>query len=547
MKDKFKVPGAPGAAQHTFAKVPTVGVQRSTFNRSHAYKTTFVEGYIIPFYADEAIPGDTFSLKLTAFLRLSTMLFPIMDNLYFDTHYWFVPNRLLWTNWIYMMGEQNNTSDSTSFTVPQVTVPGGGFTALGLFDYLGIPPGIATMNRPNAFHSRAYNFIWNQEYRDQNLQNSVTVDTGNGPDTASNYVLLQRGKRHDYFTSALPWTQKVNDGSSLNVPLSGTAPILGLYAGSAVTQAITGVQAVYGTATGATSMSAGGTGSTWLASKSAVGTASATAFNSTNSDVYADLTAASGITVNQLRQTVQLQRMFEKDARSGTRYPEVIKGHFGVISPDFRLQRPEYLGGRTHNFNVHPVPQTSGTGITGQSTPQGDLAAYGTCTVTNDGFTKSFTEHGVILGLCSVRADLTYQQGMERMWTRQTRYDYAWPVLAHLGEQSVLNQEIYLSGNTTTDSAVFGYQERYAEYRYKPGQVTGEFRSSYVTPLDAWHLAQNFGSLPTLGSSFIVENAPMSRILASGAVTHFLMDSFVQLKCARPLPVYSVPGWMDHF
>nr|WAE43575.1 MAG: major capsid protein [Microviridae sp.] len=535
------VPGAPGAAQHTFAAVPSASVQRSVFNRSHGYKTTFQEGYLIPFYCDEAIPGDTFSLKLTAFLRLSTLLFPIMDNMYVDTHYWFVPNRLLWTNWIYMMGEQNNPADSTSFTVPQVTVPGSGFTALQLFDYMGIPPGVATMNKPNALHSRAYNFIWNQEYRDQNLQNSVTVDTGNGPDTASNYVLLQRGKRHDYFTSSLPWTQKVNDGTSLNVPLSGSAPVISsgtsnpiylIGEGQGSSSIFEWSGSGYTTASGAL----GSNGNPILLGNGPNG-----------SGMVANLTAASGITVNQLRQSVQLQRMFERDARGGTRYPELIKSHFGVISPDFRLQRPEFLGGNSVPFNIHPVPQTSGTGITGQSTPQGDLAAYGTCSLSGSGFTKSFTEHGVILGIMSIRADLTYQQGVERMWSRQTRYDYAWPVLAHLGEQAVLNQEIYLSGNTTTDSAVFGYQERYAEYRYKPAQVTGEFRSSYSTPLDAWHLAQNFGSLPTLGSTFIVENAPMSRILASGAVTHFLADMFIKLKCARPLPVWSVPGWLDHF
>lgn len=550
-KDSFRVPGAPGATQHTFASVPSVAVQRSVFNRSHGYKTTFPEGYLIPFYCDEALPGDTFSAKLTAFIRLSTLLFPIMDNLYADVQYWFVPNRLLWTNWIYMNGEQNETNSSTSFTVPQVTVPGGGFSALGLFDYMGIPPGVATMNKINALHSRAYNFIWNQEYRDQNMQNSVTVDTGNGPDTASNYVLLQRGKRHDYFTSCLPWTQKVNDGTALNVPLSGTAPVFGTGIALGITNAVgsgtfglgsdgtgqySGYSGNYNVANGTAT-----SGSTTGASK-AIGVVQSGA-----SGLAANLASASGITVNQLRQTIQLQRMFERDARSGTRYPEVIKAHFGVISPDFRLQRPEYLGGSSTPFNIHPVPQTSGTGISGEATPQANLAAYGTCSVVNAGFTKSFSEHGVILGIISVRADLTYQQGVERMWSRQTRYDYAWPVLAHLGEQAVLNQEIYLSGNTTTDSAVFGYQERYAEYRYKPSQVTGEFRSSYSTPLDAWHLAQNFGSLPTLGATFIVENAPMSRILASGAVTHFLMDSYIHLKCARPLPVFSVPGWVDHF
>jgi hypothetical protein len=540
-RDNFRVPGAPGATQHSFASVPSTSVQRSVFNRSHGYKTTFPEGYLIPFYCDEALPGDTFSAKLTAFLRLSTLQFPIMDNLYADVQYWFVPNRLLWTNWIYMNGEQNNPSDSTSFTCPQVTVPGGGFTALQLFDYMGIPPGVATMNKPNAFHSRAYNFIYNQEYRDQNLQTSVTVDTGNGPDTASNYVLLRRGKRHDYFTSALPWTQKVNDGSSLNVPISGTAPVVSTgvspkFEQLSTTDPVDGTM-YYSSAIGA------------FTYKNATSAVSGDMKFATSgpTGLQANLSAATGITVNQLRQSVQLQRMFERDARSGTRYPEVIKAHFGVISPDFRLQRPEYLGGSSTPFNVHPVPQTSGTGSAGELTPQANLAAYGTCTVQNAGFTKSFTEHGVILGIISVRADLTYQQGVERMWSRQTRYDYAWPVLAHLGEQAILNQEIYLSGNTTTDSAVFGYQERYAEYRYKPSQVTGEFRSSYVTPLDAWHLAQNFASLPTLGSTFIVENAPMSRILASGAVTHFLMDSYIHLKCARPLPLFSVPGLMDHF
>lgn len=540
-KGKGFIPGSPNKNQHSFARVPTVGVQRSVFNRSHTYKTTFQEGYLIPFYADEAIPGDTFSARLTAFLRLSTLLNPIMDNLYFETQWWFVPNRLLWTNWIYFMGEQNNPADTTSFTVPQVTTPGGGFTALTLYDYLGIPPGIAAIGPINNLHARAYNFIYNQDYRDQNLQNSVHLDTGNGPDTDTNYVLLQRGKRHDYFTSALPWPQKVNDGSTLNVPLTGNAPIIpttnnnyATFTNTAASQTAGGI-AVLTPGNNATIQFNGN----W--------TAGADNLHWTNqTGLQANLSAASGVTINQLRQSIQIQRLFEKDARGGTRYPEVIKTHFGVISPDFRMQRPELLGTGHSPFNIHPVPQTSGTGLTGQTTPQSNLAAYGTCAVHNHGFTKSFTEHGVILGICSIRADITYQQGIEKMWFRQTRYDFAWPVLAHLGEQTILNQEIYAQGNAN-DLLVFGYQERYAEYRYKPAQVTGEFRSTYATPLDAWHLAQKFTSLPTLGATFIVENAPMSRILASGAVTHFLADMFIELKCARPLPVFSVPGFMDHF
>jgi hypothetical protein len=535
------IPGSPGKSQHSFAKVPTVDVQRSVFNRSFNHLTTFAEGYLIPFYVDEVIPGDTFSARLQAFIRLNTLLEPIFSNFYFETQFWYVPNRLLWTNWIYQQGEQNSPTDSTSFTVPQVTTPGGGYTALTLFDYMGIPPGKATMNPINALHSRAYNFIYNNEYRDQNLQNAVVVDLDNGPDNSADYVLLRRGKRHDYFTSALPWTQKVNDGSSLNIPLSGRAPITGIGIADGVATAVNGGQRW--TDGSVNSVNAPGTSNVTFKTTTSGNTSS-----SNHLEIYANLAAASGITINQLRQSVQMQRLFEKDARGGTRYPEMIKSQFGVTNPDFRLQRPEYLGGGSTIMNTHVVPQTSGTGITGQTSAQGELAAFATCSVNGDhGFTKSFTEHGVIIGICSVRSDLMYQQGVERMWHRQTRYDFALPVLAHLGEQAVLNQEIYLSNNVTTDSAVFGYQERYSEYRYKPSMISGEFRSSYVTPLDSWHTAQNFGSLPTLGASFIVENAPMSRILASGAVPDFLMDAFLKLKCARPLPVFSVPGWMDHF
>lgn len=522
------IPGSPGRAQHSFAKVPVVGVQRSVFNRSTTYKSTFQEGILYPFYCDEVIPGDTFSARMTAFLRLSTLLNPIMDNLYFETQWWFVPNRLIWTNWIYMMGEQNNPADSTSFTVPQVTTPGAGFAAESLYDYLGIPPGIAGTPTINNLYARAYNFIWNQEYRDQNMQNSVTVDTGNGPDTATNYVLLRRGKRHDYFTSCLPWPQKVNDGTALTVPLSGHAEVHNLSQGDVMNAAAQWPNNIVGV-------------------DPANGTPNRVYVGDAGTRPFADLTTATGVTINQLRQSIQIQRMFEKDARGGTRYPELIKSHFGVISPDFRLQRPELLGTGHSPFNIHPVPQTSGTGITGQATPQGDLGGYGTCSAHNHGFTKSFTEHGVILGLCSVRADLSYQQGISRDHTRRTRYDFAWPVFAHLGEQTVLNREIYVSGTPATDSDVFGYQERYAEYRYKPALITGQFRSSFATTLDQWHLAQNFTTTPTLGNTFIQENAPMSRILASGVVTHFLADMFIKLKCARPLPVFSVPGWMDHF
>lgn len=534
------IPGAPGATQHSFAKVPTATIPRSVFNRSHTHKTTFLEGYLIPFYVDEVLPGDTHSCRLTAFVRLSTLLFPIMDNMYFETFFFFVPNRLIWSHWPNFNGEQVNPADSTSYTLPQFTAfkP----AALSLHDYMGVPPQSVNNIQFTSMFARAYNKIWNDCFRDENLQNSVTVDLGDGPDNSANYVLLQRGKRHDYFTSCLPWPQKINDGGTLNLPLQGTAPVL---PNTATTTSPTfydgshtgNQQKLYIQAGGATPPNyiSGDPGS-------------ATVGDLTWKDpgLYANLAGATGVTINELRQAFQIQKMYERDARGGTRYIEIIKSHFGVDSPDARLQRSEYLGGGHTPLNIHPVAQTSGTGMTGETTPQANLAAFGTCSVVNHGFTKSFTEHGIIIGLCCVRADITYQQGLSRMFSRSTRFDFYWPALSHIGEQSVLNKEIYCDGSGN-DSNVFGYQERSAEYRYKPSMVTGEFRSSYSTPLDAWHLAQNFGSLPTLNSTFIVENAPMSRILASGAVTHFLLDAFFSVKSARPMPVYAVPGLIDHF
>lgn len=521
-------------AVHTFAAVPTVDIPRSQFNRSHGYKTTFNEGYLVPIFVDEALPGDTFNCRLTAFARMSTPIDPIMDNLYMDSFFFFVPNRLIWTHWKNFNGEQTNPTDSTNYVIPTVTAAAG--VANGsLFDYMGVPTQVNGLTF-SALYGRAYNLIWNEWFRDQNLQNSVTVQTDDGPDTYSNYTLLRRGKRHDYFTSCLPWPQKVNDGTSINVPLGGSANVV--------------------TNNTAIQLSASGgigdrglcyTGSPVYMQYSGASVASATpAFFGSNTGLMADLSTATGVTINQLRQSFQIQRMFEKDARGGTRYTEIIKSHFGVVSPDARLQRPEYLGGGSSPININPVAQTSATSITGGTTPQGNLAAFATCSLHNHGFTKSFTEHGVIIGLISVRADLNYQQGLSRIWSRSTRYDYYWPSLAHIGEQSVLNQEIYAQG-TSADTQVFGYQERYAEYRYKPGLITGQFRSNYSAPLDSWHLAQSFGSLPTLNTTFIQENAPMTRVLASSTAPHFLFDGYFDLKCARPMPVYGVPGLIDHF
>lgn len=519
-------------SNHTFSEVPSVQIPRSSFNRSHTIKTTFDSGYLIPILVDEALPGDTFKVKLTAFSRMATPIYPVMDNLFMDVFFFSVPNRLLWDNWQKFCGEQIDPGDSIDYTLPKLaTSYGHGAVEGSIYDYMGLPKTLNIFKSTSALPFRAYNRIYNEWFRDQNLQDSLDQLTDDGPDLANasdrdtRYAIRRRGKRHDYFTSALPWPQK---GDSVDLPLGQYAPV--------VTDS-----------TSPTMVTSGGLAQGDLVKGSDGSLDFSTTANPgysywSNTGMQADLSDATAATINQLRQAFQVQKLLERDARGGTRYVEIIKAHFGVTTPSAGW-RSEYLGGGTRMVNISPIAQTSSTDAT---SPQGNLAAMGTATLDGIGFTKSFTEHCTIIGLVNVRADLTYQQGLNRMWSRDTRYDFYWPALANIGEQAILNKEIYFQG-TAADDDVFGYQERYAEYRYKPSIITGAFRSDAATPLDAWHLAQDFSSLPALNSAFIEDNPPVSRVVAVPSEPEFLFDGYFDMNCVRPMPLYGVPGMVDHF
>ncbi len=540
------------AAQHNFSNIPSAEIQRSQFDRSCGLKTTFDSGLLIPIFVDEALPGDTMNLKMSTFGRLATPLHPIMDNLYMDFHFFAVPLRLVWDNFQRFMGETIPDPDSTTdFNIPQMETPAdpGGVNS-ELSDYLGIPTEVFSLTHSALFH-RSYALIYNEWFRDENLQDSITIDKDDGPDLTSDYALMRRGKRKDYFTAALPWPQK---GDSVLLPLGTQAPLI-FPATMTVASTGTGIPsfADVGGSMGTVTIKRANasTGAIWSNSESAADedmewvTPNLAVVKSAAEQGYADLSDATAATINQIRQAFQIQKLYERDARGGTRYTEILRSHFGVVSPDQRLQRPEYLGGGTSPIGITSVPQTSET----NTTAQGNLAGYGVSAQSGIGFSKSFVEHSIIIGLCSVRADLNYQQGLPRMFSRLTRWDFYWPALAHLGEQAILNQEIYAQGSADApaDIAAFGYQERFAEYRYKPSQITGQMRSNYATSLDTWHLAQDFASLPVLDDTFIQENPPISRIVAVTSEPEILLDAFFSYKCARPMPTYSVPGLIDHF
>lgn len=557
------------AANQYFSQNPSPEIQRSTFDRSAGNKFDFSAGYNIPFYADEILPGDTFKAKLDLFARFNTPIKPIMDNVYLDVHFFAVPLRLIWANFKKFMGEQANPGDSTDYLTPKLTdLDVRFFPPHSNFDYMGLPTNVTDIFKyTTAFHSRAINLIWNEYYRDQNLNQSLPVPTGDGPDSVEGnlYNLLTlRNKRKDYFTSAFTSPQK---GPATLIPAfaTGTGNITGsgtyTVAGPLVDRVPNApVWQAYQSGTNAP---VGGpfTQGTDVNAYTVVNTSTGISYDPRGGLVGKPITLniapiAAGLefsptglgTINMLREAFQLQRFLERDNRGGTRYTETVFSHFGVESPDARQQRPEYLGGGTLNLNINPVTQTAPS--LDDTTPQGNLSAFGTVSTQNQdiGFTYSSTEHQVLIGFISARADLSYQQGIPRMWSRNTKYDFYWPEFAHLGEQAIKQMELIAKSNDDIhNEKTFGYQERYAEYKYRQPIISGSLRSNYPQTLDSWHLAQEFDTGVTLGANFIHENPPIYRTVAVPSEKDFICDTFLHLHCTRPMPVNAIPGFADHF
>lgn len=562
-----------------FALNPTnLDLSRSTFRRDHSVKLSYNVGDVIPFYVDEVLPGDTFQLKTSMVSRMQTLLTPMMDNLYIDTYFFFVPNRIVWQHWKELMGENTESAwiPTVEYSVPQITAPVGGWNIGTIADYFGIPTGIDNLS-VNALPFRAYALIMNEWFRDENLSDPLDIPVNDATVTgvnSGNYITdvakgglpFKAAKFHDYFTSCLPSPQKgpdvtipVSAGTNMPVmtladlvPNPGTNPLSFVpYTATLLNSNSQNPQDVtVSRLAGSTSGNYSGTFNTSKANMPLYGisdTYSGSAQPIIPNNLWAvNDGAVSAATINQLRMAFQIQKLYEKDARGGTRYIEVLKSHFGVTSPDARLQRPEYLGGNRIPVNINQVVQSSGTQPDG--TPLGDTAAFSVTTDVHGDFIKSFVEHGFIIGLMVARYDHTYQQGLERFWSRKDRFDYYWPVFANIGEQAVLNKEIYATGQAT-DNEVFGYQEAWADYRYKPSRVCGEMRSKAQTSLDVWHLADDYSKLPSLSDAWIREDkANVDRVLAvtSAVSNQMFADIYVQCKATRPMPVYSIPGLIDH-
>lgn len=532
----------PGSNMHVqgpqinqFNNISPNPIPRSSFQRDYPLRTTFNQDYLVPIFNDEILPGDDISLKMTAFTRVATPIKPIMDNLYLETFFFFVPNRLVWSNWQKFQGEQINPGDSVAYTIPVLDdtvapLSTTGFQPQSIFDYLEMPTLVTSLNKISALYNRACELIWNEWFRDENLQNSIPVPLGDGPDNPASYVLRKRNKRKDYFTSALPWPQK---GNAVNIPLTGTAPLTTTVAASGAMDWTIGTGSrnqLFQTTPGWTGNTTSGTPQDNVAAQYKSG------LQVTGT---ADLSAASAVTINALRQAALYQQILELDARGGTRYVEAIYSRFGVVSPDFRLQRPELIGQGSTRFNIYAVPQTAPTGD--DTTPQGNLAAFGTATVQGHGCRYSATEHGMIIGFANVRADLTYQQGLPRRFSRQTRLDFYEPLQNGLGEQAILRKEIFATGVESEDNSVWGYQGRFDEYRFKGPQITGLFRSSAPQSLDVWHLSQELVN-PSLNGLFLQENVPMGRVVATPSEPSFLMDCAFTYLHVRPMPMRSNPG-----
>ena len=520
---------------HQFSQTKTADIPRSSFDLSHGLKTTFDAGLLIPILSLEVLPGDTINCRASLFGRLATPIKPILDNMYLETFFFFTPYRQVWDNWTKFMGEQDSPGDSTDFSIPRVV--GTNVNAGTIRDYMGLP--LAAVPDDifiSALPFRCYNKIFNFWFRDENLVDPVLENTDDGPDAGIDFNLKRRRKRRDYITSGLPFPQK---GPDVTISLGQTAPVIGDPDGTGVPGFLVG---------GGAEVALFGNQSDPLEVNWGPGadTAGAAEWGTTN--LIADLASAAPITINALRESFQIQKLLERDARGGTRYPEILRSHFQVSDPGLLVhQRPLFLGGGSSQINITPVAQTTDEITPGEGTVQGNLAAYGTVSGSNHGFTASFTEHGHVLGLVNVRADLTYQQGLERYWSRQTRYDFYWPALSHLGEQQTRNSEVFVSNDEDIDNATFAYMPRYDEYRFKQSQITGLFRSDAQDSLDVWHLAQDFATLPALNTAFIEDNPPIDRVIAVQDEPQFILDLYFKIKAARPLPLYATPGLIDHF